>query len=88
MEYLKGGKRICDSPVWQLHNKNYKLGGTRLTNRSGDMRDPSLVSRRKNVLVKVKEKKRHKKEDEKKILFRVAKAWGRSTGREWGDVYK
>lgn len=36
MEYLKGGKRICDSPVWQLHNKNYKLGGTRLTNRSGD----------------------------------------------------
>lgn len=52
------------------------------------MRDPSLVSRRKNILVKVKEKKRYKKEDERKILFSIAKAWGRSTAREEGDVYK
>lgn len=60
MEYLKGGKRTCDSLVWQLYNKNDKVGGIRLTNRSGGVGDPSLVSRR-NVLVKVKEKKRREK---------------------------
>lgn len=55
-EYLNGGKKTCDSLVWQLYNKNDKVGGIRLTNRSGDVGDPSLVSRR-NVLVEVREEK-------------------------------
>lgn len=63
MDYLKGGKRICDNykRTWQLYNKNYKLGRTRLTYTSGDVGDPSLVSRRRDILVKVKEKKRSEK---------------------------
>lgn len=39
-------------------------------------------------MVKVKEQKSHKKEDEGKVFFRVAKAWGRSIKRGEGDVYK
>lgn len=64
--YLKGDKRACDSLVWQLYNRNDKMGGTRLTNRSGGMGDPSLVSRRRNVLVKVKERKDMKKSERRK----------------------
>lgn len=60
MEYLKGGKRTCDSSVWQLYNKKDKLGGTRLTNRS-DVGDPSLVSSRRNILVRGNGKKRCEK---------------------------
>lgn len=49
MEYLKEGKRRCDRLVWQLYNKNDKLGGTRLTDRQEDVGDSSLVSSRKNI---------------------------------------
>lgn len=87
MEYLKEGKR-CDRLVWQLYNKNDKLGGTRLTNGEGDVRDPSLVSSRQNFMAKVKEQKSHEEEEEGKVLLTVAKAWGRSIKRGEGDVYK
>lgn len=56
-----------------------------MTNGQGD---PSLVSSRRNFMAKVKGQKSHEKEKEGKVLFRVAKAWGRSIKRGEGDVYK